>query len=66
MEKRDFIYKYLSWVDDPSILLITSAIFFILFFGGISILPNKDKINMNEEKRYMNIKGNLIVHIEKK
>ncbi len=66
MEKRDLIYKYLSWVDDPSILLITSAIFFILFFGGIFILPNKDKINMNEEKRYMNIKGNLIVHIEKK
>jgi len=66
MEKRDFIYKYLSWVDDPSILLITSAIFFILFFGGISILPNKDKINMNKEKSYMNVKGNLIVNIEKK
>ena len=66
MGKRGFIYKYLSWVDDPSILLITSAIFFILFFGGISILPNKDKCSMNEEKRNMNIKGNLIVNIERR
>ena len=58
--------KYLSWVLDPSAILISSAIFFILFFGTIFIFPNKDKCSMNEENRYMNIKGNLIVNIERK
>ena len=58
--------KYLSWVLDPSAILISSAIFFILFFGTIFIFPHKDKCRMNEENRYMNIKGNLIVNIERK
>lgn len=58
--------KYLSWVLDPSAILVSSAIFFILFFGTIFLFPNKDKCSMNEEKRYINIKGNLIVNIERK